>query len=79
MIQQASSDMAQTSNSTQNNTNENKKGKHWIFTDLLNQWTPFVSYTLMSISGVLDAALVPNVSIEDLKQMKVCVSVLKYL
>uniref|UniRef100_A0A3Q2CYQ9 Phosphoinositide phospholipase C n=1 Tax=Cyprinodon variegatus TaxID=28743 RepID=A0A3Q2CYQ9_CYPVA len=42
VIQQASSDMAQTSNSTQNNTNENKK----------------------------DAALVPNVSIEDLKQMK---------
>uniref|UniRef100_A0A3P9PPP9 1-phosphatidylinositol 4,5-bisphosphate phosphodiesterase n=1 Tax=Poecilia reticulata TaxID=8081 RepID=A0A3P9PPP9_POERE len=47
VTQQASSDMAQTSNSVQNNTNENKKGKH--------------------------AALVPNVSIDELKQMKVCI------
>uniref|UniRef100_M4A226 1-phosphatidylinositol 4,5-bisphosphate phosphodiesterase n=1 Tax=Xiphophorus maculatus TaxID=8083 RepID=M4A226_XIPMA len=45
VTQQASSDMAQTSNSIQNNTNENKK----------------------------DTALVPNVSIDDLKQMKVCI------
>ncbi|XP_038142062.1 1-phosphatidylinositol 4,5-bisphosphate phosphodiesterase beta-4-like isoform X2 [Cyprinodon tularosa] len=49
VVQQASSDMAQTSNSTQNNTNENKK----------------------------DAALVPNVSIEDLKQMKSYLKLIK--
>ncbi|KAM6915241.1 1-phosphatidylinositol 4,5-bisphosphate phosphodiesterase beta-4 [Xenentodon cancila] len=46
---QTSSDMAQTSNSAQNNTNEGKK----------------------------DAALVPNVSIDDLKQMKTYLKLIK--
>ncbi|XP_039981332.1 1-phosphatidylinositol 4,5-bisphosphate phosphodiesterase beta-4-like [Xiphias gladius] len=46
---QASSDMAQTSNSAQNNTAETKK----------------------------DAALVPNVSIDDLKQMKTYLKLIK--
>ncbi|MEQ2170687.1 1-phosphatidylinositol 4,5-bisphosphate phosphodiesterase beta-4 [Goodea atripinnis] len=49
VTQQASSDMAQTSNSIQNNTNENKK----------------------------DAALVPNVSIDDLKLMKSYLKLIK--
>ncbi|XP_041831606.1 1-phosphatidylinositol 4,5-bisphosphate phosphodiesterase beta-4-like isoform X1 [Melanotaenia boesemani] len=46
---QASSDMAQTSNSAQNNTTENKK----------------------------DTVLVPNVSIDDLKQMKTYLKLIK--
>lgn len=67
---QASSDMAQTSNSAQNNTSESKKGKKDCFapnaSDLHCDLIWFVVDSARS-----DATLVPNASIEDLKQTKV--------
>lgn len=67
---QASSDMAQTSNTTQNNTAETKKGMHFL------QYRKYISFKTdfipcLTLVMVPDPALVPNINIDDLKQMKV--------
>lgn len=66
---QASSDMAQTSNAAQNNTAETKKGTNGLkHVQHFNVRTDTESFLAACFS---DTALVPNVSIDDLKQMKV--------
>lgn len=69
---QASSDTAQTSNAAQNNTAETKKGTYPpIHMKLILMCTNIkCNYCSCAVS---DSALVPNVSIDDLKQMKVCI------
>lgn len=74
---QSSSDMAQMSNSAQNNTAETKKGiySHVIYTIFTMCVGHCVLVSLaVRFSAVSDTALVPNVSIDDLKQMKVSIS-----